>query len=125
MANSEWSNNMRRLLGLHDLEKGEAARLLGVSPQAVSEWTSKTRKQGTREPNISTLQRVADFFELSGDLAWTPFTELLSGPLSDPERFDLVERKIRASRTPLEAVSSGKATAQRQRSSKVEKSGGR
>jgi transcriptional regulator with XRE-family HTH domain len=125
MAGSEWSNNIRRLLGLHDLEKGEAAKLLGVSAQAVSEWTSKTRKEGTREPNVSTLQRVAEFFELPGSLAWTPFGELLSGPLSDHERFERVEKKIRASRTPLRAVNSGKATGKRQASSSTGKAKGR
>jgi transcriptional regulator with XRE-family HTH domain len=125
MAESAWSDNVRRILGLHSLEKGEAAKLLGVSAQAVTEWTSKTRKQGTREPNVSTLQRFADFFELPGSLAWTPFSELLSGPLSDADRFERVEKKIRASRAPLRAVSSDKTTDRRKRSSKVEKSGGR
>jgi transcriptional regulator with XRE-family HTH domain len=125
VTNSEWSNNVRRLLGLHDVSKGDAARLLGVSPQAVSEWTSKTRAQGTRDPNLSTLQRVADFFELSGDLAWTPFAELLDGPLSDPERFKRVEDKIRGSRSTLKSVDSGKATGQNKPRGKVEKSEGR
>lgn len=100
---SEWSNNVRRILGMHDLRAGEAAKLLGVSPQAVSEWTSKTRAQGTRDPHVSTLERVAEFFELPGSLAWTPFPDLLP-LLADPDRFERVEKKIRASRTPLKSV---------------------
>lgn len=125
MANSEWGPNIRRLLGLHDLEKGEAAKLLGVSPQAVSEWTSKTRAEGTRDPRTSKLQRVAEFFELPGDLAWTPFSELLSGPLSDPDRFKRVEEKIRRSRSTLKPVVAEKATSPRRPSATVEKSKGR
>lgn len=110
---------MRRLLGLHDLEKGEAARLLGVSAQAVSEWTSKTRKEGTRSPHVSTLERVSDFFELPGSLAWTPFNELLP-LLADAERYDRVEKKIRARRSKLSVV--GKATGRTKAVKPVEES---
>ena len=118
---SLWADNIRRILGIHDLRAGEAAKLLGVSAQAVSEWTSRTRKEGTRTPHVATLERVAEFFELPGSLAWTPFRELLSGPLSDPERYDRVEDKIRRSRTKLRAVDSGKATGKRQASKSTDK----
>jgi transcriptional regulator with XRE-family HTH domain len=96
---------MRRILGLHDLEKGEAAKLLGVSSQAVSEWLSKTRREGTRLPNLQTLQRVSTFFDIPGDrLAWTPFSELLPNELADVDRFDKVEQKIRKGLAPVKAA---------------------
>lgn len=99
-----WAGNIRRVLGFHDLAKGEAAKLLDVSPQAVSEWQSKTRKEGTRQPNVSTLLRVAEFFELpAGDLVGQEFPALLPS-LADAERFARVEKKIGRGRTKLAVV---------------------
>lgn len=103
---SPWAENIRRVLGFHDLAKGEAAKLLEVSPQAISEWQSKTRKEGNRQPNVSTLLRVAEFFELeAGKLAGEDFVTLLPG-LADEERFKRVEKKITRSRSKLSAVPS-------------------
>lgn len=124
MANSEWGPNLRRLLGLHDLTAAEASRLLQVSPQTISEWTSKTRAEGTRDPQTSKLQRVAEFFELPGSMAWTPFSDLLP-LLANSDRFERVEKRIRASRTTLKPVDSGKATGQSKPKARTDKAKGR
>jgi len=104
MTESPWAGNIRRVLGFHDLAKGEAAKLLGVSAQAISEWQSKTRKAGNRQPNVSTLLRVAEFFELeAGAFAGQEFSALLPA-LADEERFKRVEKKIGRGRTKLAVV---------------------
>ena len=89
-----FGQNLRRLLGLHDLRAREAARLIGVSPQSLSEWT-----RGHRRPNLQMLLRVASFLEISGDrLVQAQFRELLVREVADRARFELVEAKIRAHR---------------------------
>lgn len=89
-----FGENLRRLLGLHDLRGREAARLIGVSPQSVSEWT-----RGRRRPNLQTLFHVAAFLEVPGErLLRAPFGELLEHELSDRTRFERVEATIGAQR---------------------------
>jgi transcriptional regulator with XRE-family HTH domain len=89
-----FGENLRRLLGLHDLRGREAARMIGVSPQSLSEWM-----RGRRQPNLQMLLRVASFVEISGErLLRAPFRELLGRELGDRQRFDRVEAKIRANR---------------------------
>ncbi|MBA2360492.1 MAG: helix-turn-helix transcriptional regulator [Actinobacteria bacterium] len=110
----QFGSNLKRLLGLHDLTRAQAAKHFGVSPQAVSEWISETRPGGRRAPNVETLVRVSDFFEVSGDgLLVAPFQDLLASDLCDRERFLRVEEKIRgeaASVVPLRGVDkSGRA----------------
>ena len=89
-----FGENLRRLLGLHDLRGREAARLIGVSPQSLSEWM-----RGHRQPNLRMLLRVSSFLEINGErLLQAPFRELLSRELADGRRFDRVEAKIRTHR---------------------------
>jgi transcriptional regulator with XRE-family HTH domain len=89
-----FGENLRRLLGLHDLRGREAARLIGVSPQSLSEWM-----RGHRQPNLQMLLRVSSFLEITGErLLQAPFRDLLARELSDASRFDRVEAKIRAHR---------------------------
>jgi hypothetical protein len=90
----------------------------------MSEWMSKTREEGTRDPQTSKLQRVAEFFELPGSMAWTPFSDLLP-LLANSDRFERVEKKIRASRTTLKPVDSGKATGQSEPQARTDKAKGR
>ena len=92
-----FGENLRRLLGLHDLRGREAARLIGVSPQSLSEWM-----RGHRQPNLQMLLRVASFLEINGErLVRTPFRELLEREVGDRRRFDQVEAKISAYRTSV------------------------
>ena len=94
-----WNDNIRRLMGVHDLSGTEASRLLDITPQALSEWVSKSRKEGTRQPNVTTLLRVSDFFGIPADaLLRADFVDLLATQLADPERFRAVERKIAMAR---------------------------
>jgi transcriptional regulator with XRE-family HTH domain len=92
-----FGENLRRLLGLHDLRGREAARLIGVSPQSLSEWM-----RGHRQPNLQMLMRVASFLEINGErLLQAPFRELLEREVAERGRFDQVEAKIRAHRTSV------------------------
>jgi transcriptional regulator with XRE-family HTH domain len=85
-----FGENLRRLLGLHDLRGREAARLIGVSPQSLSEWM-----RGHRRPNLDMLMRVSSFLEISGErLLQTPFPGLLDREIADRTRFQRVEKKI-------------------------------
>ena len=89
-----FGENLRRLLGVHDIRGREAAQLIGVSPQSLSEWM-----QGHRRPNLQMLLRVAAFFEISGErLLQAPFGELLAREVADRRRFEVVEAKIAAAR---------------------------
>ena len=89
-----FGENLRRLLGLHDLRGREAARLIGVSPQSLSEWM-----RGHRRPNLQMLLRVASFLEISTDrLLQATFPELLANEVADTARFSRVEAKIHAHR---------------------------
>jgi transcriptional regulator with XRE-family HTH domain len=84
--------NLRRLLGVHGLTSVEAAQMVGLSPQAMSEL-------GWREnPSSETLAKLSDFFEIEmSRLLRTPLLDLL--PLiAERERFKRVEAKIRRRR---------------------------
>jgi transcriptional regulator with XRE-family HTH domain len=97
-----FGDNLYRVMGLHRLTAADAKSFIDVSAQTLSEW-----KRG-KSPNLKTLLRVAEFFEIHGDrLVNAPFAELLTGELCDPDRFERVERKIRAQGTTLRAVESG------------------
>ncbi len=89
-----FGENLRRLLGLHDLRAREAARMIGVSPQSLSEWM-----RGHRQPNLQMLLRVASFHDINGErLVRAPFRELLEREVADQRRFDRVETKLRRQR---------------------------
>jgi transcriptional regulator with XRE-family HTH domain len=86
-----FSENLQRLLGLHRLRARDASELMGISPQALSEWM-----RGKRSPTLDTLLRVAKFFELPVDrLLSESFEDLLAHDVSDRDRFRRVEEKIR------------------------------
>jgi DNA-binding XRE family transcriptional regulator len=92
--------NLRRILGLHDLEQSEAALMLNLSKQSFSAWNSRRRK-----PSFSTALLVGEFFLVPADrLAREPFESLLQNELADPDRFHEVEGEIRRRRSKLKAV---------------------
>jgi len=86
--------NIRRLLGLHELSLAEAARLFALSPQAVSLLVNEKR-----DTSPASLERIAEVFEVSAErLREATFVELLGAELSDRERFLRVEERIAAER---------------------------
>jgi transcriptional regulator with XRE-family HTH domain len=86
---SRFGENFARVLGLHALTGRQAARLLGVSEQAVSEWLT-----GKREPGTSSLLQIASNLEVDGlRLMNEPFTSVLP-QLADPDRFERVEKRL-------------------------------
>jgi transcriptional regulator with XRE-family HTH domain len=94
----EFATNIDRLLGLHGLTAREAAKLIGLSAMALSEW-----RLGKREPSLKALIRLSALFEVAGDrLVTVPFRDLLSNELSDPDRFDRVEARIDQGRSLIE-----------------------
>lgn len=97
---SRFGENVSRLLGLHGLRGSDARELIGVSPQAVSEW-----KHSKRDPALQTLLRVSRFFELPIEsLVDKEFAEVLADGAGDPDRFTRVEKKIAQARRPLKPV---------------------
>jgi transcriptional regulator with XRE-family HTH domain len=89
MASTPFAENFDRLLGFHQLTADWAAPLLGVSVATVSYW-----RNGHREPDVASLRRLGEVFELDPfALLTTPFVDLLP-VVADAERFQSVERRI-------------------------------
>ncbi|GHU70532.1 hypothetical protein AGMMS49992_03020 [Clostridia bacterium] len=53
---------LRRLRKANGLRQHEVAELIGVSPQAITRY-----ELGQREPNIDTLTKFADLFDVTLD----------------------------------------------------------
>lgn len=51
------SKNIKKLRLEHNLSQKEFAKIAGVSDKAVSTW-----ENGTKEPRMRTIQKIADFF---------------------------------------------------------------
>jgi transcriptional regulator with XRE-family HTH domain len=95
-----FAENLRRLLGLHDLEQSEAATLLGMSKASFSAWNA-----GRRQPSFNTALLIGEFFGVTPDrLARADFEDLLANELANPARFREVEAEIRRRRSTLRAV---------------------
>jgi transcriptional regulator with XRE-family HTH domain len=91
-------DNLRRLMGLHDVTARELSKILGLSEAAFSTWFT-----GTREPNFKTAMTISAFFEIPPDrLATAQFGELLND--LDAEWFDRVQVKIHRSGEQLRAL---------------------
>jgi transcriptional regulator with XRE-family HTH domain len=87
-------DNLNRLLGLHGLAATDAASVLGVSPQAVSEW-----RHGKRGPSVQMLLKLSEVFEVPADaLMRIDFKTLLEREAGDPTRFERVEQKLARAR---------------------------
>jgi transcriptional regulator with XRE-family HTH domain len=90
----ELGNNLKRLLGLHDLTARQASMNLHITQQAISELQSGKRTS----PRYRTIHSIGEFFEIPSDrLTVTPFADLLAAELSDAERYRRVEAKIKRS----------------------------
>lgn len=82
-------NNVRRLIGLHGLTAMQAASLIGLSAQAMSELSKR------KNPRKDTVEKIANFFDIGYNRLWDqPFEELLIDEIADVGRFKRVERHI-------------------------------
>jgi transcriptional regulator with XRE-family HTH domain len=98
-----FADNLERMLGMHGVTHRQAAAALGISSVAISTW-----RQGTRSPSTGTLMQVAQVFEVDAvGLMTQPFAQLLPS-LSDPERFERVERRLKGE--PSSGTASDKVT---------------
>jgi transcriptional regulator with XRE-family HTH domain len=96
----QFSGNLNRLLGIHNLTAREAAEILGLSQSTFAKWGT-----GLRQPSFATALKVGEFFGVPADrLATAEFVDLLQHELADPERFQAVEKKIQYARAGLKAV---------------------
>lgn len=88
------ANNLKRLLGLHGLRATRDSRMMGLSPQLLSELQSGSRK---RHASLSTVTAISDFFEISRDhLLDSSFEDLLPAEIANVDRYRKVEAKIDA-----------------------------
>lgn len=97
---SRFTDNFVRLLGLHALSQHFAAQLLGVSDATMSSWMN-----GKSTPSLGKAITIAELFQISTDkLMGAEFHELLATELSERERYEKVEERIRRARSSLRAV---------------------
>jgi transcriptional regulator with XRE-family HTH domain len=97
---SHFQDNFVRLLGLHGLTQNSTAQLLGVSAATMSSWMN-----GNSTPSLPKAIDIAELFGVSTDrLMGAEFSDLLANELSDPDRYDKVENRIRRGRTKLKSV---------------------
>ncbi len=106
--------NLTLLRGIHDLTSAALSRLIGLSPQALSEWRS-----GRQHPGWRALSTISDFFSVPVDL-------LVNGSVTDmgryyfaDEHYQDTERRIRA------AHAAGSSTADRLRDKRSPSTPGR
>ena len=98
--------NIKRLRIMHGLSQKELARIAGVSDKAVSTW-----ENGTKEPRMGAVQKIADHFGLKkSNLIEDNGLEINIPPAQSPSSADLpdvspTEQKIDArTRRQLEKV---------------------
>jgi transcriptional regulator with XRE-family HTH domain len=86
-----FSDNLRRLLGLHGITQHKAAQLLEVTAATMSTWMT-----GKAVPSLGRATRIARLFEIPTDrLLEADFSDLLAHELSDPDRFRAVEARLK------------------------------
>lgn len=106
---------IRERLGL---SQRELARNLGLFPQAISRYES-----GTGEPNIETLIKIADFFNVSIDELVGRETEAVNLKPLDETRKELVRAIINGSNAVvdrLDAFYQGVKYAEEERQATIE-----
>lgn len=52
-------NNIKRLRDMHGLTQAELGKIAGVSDKAISTW-----ENGTAEPRMGAVQKIADYFDI-------------------------------------------------------------
>lgn len=93
-----FSDNLRRLLGLHGLSAKDAAKMI-PSPRNVGEPMSESAfakwSTGQRRPSFEAAMAIGEFFQVPPErLARSPFSDLLTHELANEERFERVESTI-------------------------------
>jgi transcriptional regulator with XRE-family HTH domain len=93
-SKENFSKNLRTLLGVHALTAKEAARLTGVSVNALSSWMT-----GGRDPSLASMQKLAAFFEVDAFKLLGQYTgSFLLEELADLDRWQRVEDKVEDSK---------------------------
>ena len=54
-----FSKNLSYFLSLNDMQQKDLAKILGVQPSTVTNWIKKTSI-----PQVSTIQKIADYFKI-------------------------------------------------------------
>lgn len=70
---SFFSHNLRKLREKNNLSQCELSKILDVSNGAISKW-----ENGQREPDLTTLQKIATYFDVSYDYLLRDRTVLLN-----------------------------------------------
>ena len=70
---SFFSHNLRKLREKNNLSQCELSKMLDVSNGAISKW-----ENGQREPDLTTLQKIAAYFDVSYDYLLRDRTVLLN-----------------------------------------------
>ena len=92
---SDYNIRMRLLRERQNLTQKEVAEKLGISPSAYNMY-----EKGKREPNIDTLQKIADFYEVSLDdligIIQYPisYTGLIGGPYKTIAEFRNAQKTV-------------------------------
>lgn len=89
-SGDNFARNLKALFGAHGLTGKDAGKLTGVSANAISGWLT-----GQREPSLSSIEKLAAFFEVDPFKMLGQFTgSFLMEEVSNIERWDRVEGKI-------------------------------
>ena len=84
------SRNLKCLLGAHGLSGKDAAKLIGVSANTMSGWLT-----GKTEPSLSSMEKLADVFELDVFKLLGQYTgAFLYEVVAEPTRWAAVEEKL-------------------------------
>lgn len=54
-----FSKNLSYFLSLNDMQQKDLAKVLGVQPSTVTNWLKQTSM-----PQVSTIQKIADYFKI-------------------------------------------------------------
>lgn len=54
-----FSKNLSYFLSLNDMQQKDLAKVLGVQPSTVTNWIKQTSM-----PQVSTIQKIADYFKI-------------------------------------------------------------
>jgi transcriptional regulator with XRE-family HTH domain len=91
--------NLRKLLALHELTGGQAAKVLGTTPQAVSAWL-----QGRRPPSSNALFAIGQVFGIDPTRLANEDTQTLLPVFGDQDRYAETQARLKKQLGSLKAV---------------------